>query len=115
MKLEVKPEKMEPEAVDLLSTTPRTIADRKKRQALLIQLARSGQSPPEPTSSSTNTEKPQSDDAPSQAETPKQAQLKRWVSCNFLYIQMLNNVVPCGYAIVDRFDTLFSLLIHLVN
>lgn len=70
---------MDQEQVDqqLLSSTPRTIADRKKRQALLMQLARSGQSPPEPASSPSNTEKPQSAVTPTQQETPKQAQLKR--------------------------------------
>uniref|UniRef100_A0A1B6KAF0 Histone-lysine N-methyltransferase n=2 Tax=Graphocephala atropunctata TaxID=36148 RepID=A0A1B6KAF0_9HEMI len=76
VKIEPEPE---PEAVDPLLATPRTIADRKRRQALLMQLARSNQSanadiagspPPVPPTPTTKTE-------PDTPPTPKATQLKR--------------------------------------
>lgn len=67
--------------VDPLSTTPRTIADRKKRQALLMQMARDGQSPTVKNESSPIADSlPVTPAAKQEVQTPmstKQAPLKR--------------------------------------
>lgn len=71
----------EEEKVDPLSTTPRTIADRKKRQALLMQMARNSQSPTVKSESSPIADSsPATPVAKQEVQTPastKQAPLKR--------------------------------------
>lgn len=70
----------EEEKVDPLSTTPRTIADRKKRQALLMQMARNSQSPTVKSESPIADSSPATPVAKQEVQTPastKQAPLKR--------------------------------------